>query len=109
MSEIGTGLKIFKLNKKMDEMTAKTQPNNSSAAHFFLGEPHVFVILEFARRVIKRINSSAQIAFWPLPSDDASQRKPDIRLAKNCIERGSAFQIEVRLLRTIDYFRGERS
>src|SRR4030066_2520193 len=46
-----------------------------------LGNPQEFTILELARKVIELTNSSSEIAFKPLPSDDPMQRQPNIELA----------------------------
>ena len=67
-----------------------------------------FTILELARKVIELTNSRSEIAFKPLPSDDPTQRQPDIGLAKNRLGWGPAVPLEAGLRRTIDYFRSER-
>ena len=59
-------------------------------------------------KVIELTGSLSQIAFKPLPSDDPTQRQPDIGLAKNRLGWGSAFPPEAGLRRAIEYFRGER-
>ena len=48
-----------------------------------LGNPHEFTILELAKKVISLTNSKSKIIYNPLPSDDPTQRKPDISLAKS--------------------------
>jgi len=73
-----------------------------------LGNPQEFTILELARKVIELTNSSSEIAFKPLPSDDPTQRQPDVGLAKNRLGWGPAVPLEAGLRRTIDYFRGEQ-
>ena len=47
-----------------------------------LGNPGEFTILELAQKVIELTGSKSQIVFKPLPSDDPTQRQPDIGLAK---------------------------
>ena len=73
-----------------------------------LGNPHEFTILDLARKVIELTNSRSDIVFKPLPSDDPTQRQPDISLAKNRLGWGSAVPLVAGLRQTIDYFRGER-
>ena len=73
-----------------------------------LGNPQEFTILDPARKVVELTGSPSQIAFKPLPSDDPTQRQPDIGLAKNRLGWGSAVPPEAGLRRTIEYFRGER-
>jgi UDP-glucuronate decarboxylase len=44
-----------------------------------IGNANEVSILEVARRVITRTNSSSSITFTELPSDDPTQRRPDLR------------------------------
>jgi len=46
-----------------------------------LGNPGEFTILELAQKVIALTGSKSKIAFKPLPSDDPTQRQPNIDLA----------------------------
>jgi len=47
-----------------------------------LGNPSERTILEFAKLIIELTNSKSKIIHEPLPSDDPTQRKPDITVAK---------------------------
>jgi UDP-glucuronate decarboxylase len=47
-----------------------------------LGNPEEFTILELAELVIEITGSRSRMAFRPLPSDDPTQRCPDIELAR---------------------------
>lgn len=47
-----------------------------------LGNPEEFTILELAELVIELTGSRSRMAFQPLPSDDPTQRCPDIELAR---------------------------
>lgn len=47
-----------------------------------LGNPEEFTMLELAEKVIEMTGSSSKTVFRPLPLDDPTQRKPDIRLAE---------------------------
>jgi UDP-glucuronate decarboxylase len=47
-----------------------------------LGNPQEYTILELAEETRKLTRSSSEIIFKPLPSDDPTQRKPDITLAR---------------------------
>ena len=73
-----------------------------------VGNPQEFTIPELARKVVELTNSRSEIAFKPLPSDDPTQRQPDIGLARNRLGWGPAVPLEAGLRRTIDYIRGER-
>jgi UDP-glucuronate decarboxylase len=55
--------------------------------------------------VIKLTQSKSQIEFHPLPSDDPTQRKPDITLAQNKLGWEPKVMLEEGLIHTIEYFR----
>lgn len=70
-----------------------------------LGNVGEMTVLDFAKTVIKLTNSKSKIVFCPLPQDDPIQRKPDISLAKEKIDWEPFVDIEVGLLKTIEYFK----
>jgi dTDP-glucose 4,6-dehydratase len=47
-----------------------------------IGNPEEFTMLELAAAVLEVTNSESDLVFEPLPSDDPTQRRPDISLAK---------------------------
>ena len=47
-----------------------------------LGNPVEFTIRELAELVLEMVGSKSKLVQLPLPSDDPTQRKPDISLAK---------------------------
>lgn len=55
-----------------------------------LGNDTEFSILALAEIVIKITGSNSKLIFLPLPSDDPTQRKPDLRLAKKHLENWTA-------------------
>ena len=69
-----------------------------------LGNPSERTILDFAKYIIKLTNSKSKIIFKPLPSDDPTQRKPDISLAKEKLNWEPVVDIESGLMKTIEYF-----
>jgi len=69
-----------------------------------LGNPHEFTILELAELVLDITGSQSQLVFKPLPSDDPTQRCPDIRLAKEQLGWEPKVQLEEGLKKTISYF-----
>ena len=73
-----------------------------------LGNPEEFTILELARKVIANTGSRSEIVFKPLPSDDPTQRQPDISLAKQMLQWEPVVALNEGLRRTISYFRAER-
>lgn len=70
-----------------------------------IGNPREFTILELARKVIELTGSKSQLVFHPLPSDDPTQRNPDIALAKSKLSWEPEIQLERGLVNTIEYFR----
>jgi UDP-glucuronate decarboxylase len=68
------------------------------------GNPGEFTIKELAEMVIKLTGSNAELVFKDLPSDDPTQRKPDITLAKEKLKWEPKVQLEEGLKRTIPYF-----
>ncbi len=69
-----------------------------------LGNPGEFTILELAEKVIDLTGSSSELVFKPLPSDDPTQRQPNISLAKEKLDWEPKVPLEVGLGKTIDYF-----
>ena len=72
-----------------------------------LGNPGEFTMLELADLVIKLTKSKSKIVFKPLPSDDPTQRKPDISLAKKKLKWSPKVKLEQGLKKTIKYFKSE--
>jgi UDP-glucuronate decarboxylase len=70
-----------------------------------LGNPNEFTILDLAERVIRLTGSRSRIVFKPLPADDPTQRRPDIRLAKQKLGWQPTIELEEGLRRTIEYFK----
>ena len=70
-----------------------------------LGNPSERTILDFAKLIIKLTNSKSQIIYKSLPSDDPTQRQPDISLAKKELDWEPKIDIEEGLMKTINYFK----
>lgn len=68
------------------------------------GNPDEFTIMELAEKVISLTNSNSKIIFQPLPSDDPTQRKPDISLAKRELDWEPTIKLDEGLRKTIAYF-----
>lgn len=69
-----------------------------------LGNPGEFTILELARKVIEKTNTSSRLIHCPLPSDDPTQRKPDISLAKKELGWEPVIPLDEGLDKTIEYY-----
>ena len=68
------------------------------------GNPGEFTILELAEKVIELTESESNIELHDLPSDDPTQRKPDISLAKEKMGWDPQIKLEEGLKKTIPYF-----
>ena len=68
------------------------------------GNPGEFTILELANKVIEFTGSSSKLEFKELPSDDPTQRQPDITLAKEVMGWDPEITLEKGLEKTIPYF-----
>jgi UDP-glucuronate decarboxylase len=72
-----------------------------------LGNPREFTILELAKTIIAMTGSRSKIVLNPLPSDDPTQRQPDISLAKQKLGWQPKVDVNEGFKATIDYFRKE--
>ena len=85
------------LVKLMDSLDDFTGPVN-------LGNPNEFSILELAQMIIDMTDSKSKIVFKPLPSDDPTQRQPDISLARKHLDWEPKIKLDEGLKKTVDYF-----
>jgi len=69
-----------------------------------LGNPVEFSIRELAETVIEMTGSRSKLEFKPLPSDDPTQRSPDITLASKVLEWDPRITLRQGLVMTIEYF-----
>ncbi len=69
-----------------------------------LGNPHEFIILDLAKKIIEMTNSKSSIVYNSLPQDDPLQRKPDINLAKEKLKWQPVIEFEEGLVKTVEYF-----
>jgi UDP-glucuronate decarboxylase len=70
-----------------------------------LGNPTEVTILELAEKILKLTESTSGLAFKPLPSDDPSQRQPDISKAKELFGWQPKVAWEEGLVKTIESYR----
>lgn len=71
-----------------------------------IGNPDEFTIRELAEKVIAMTNSSSELVFRELPSDDPTQRRPDISMAKKELGWEPSVKLDEGLEKTIAYFSG---
>ncbi|MEM9201882.1 MAG: UDP-glucuronic acid decarboxylase family protein [Actinomycetota bacterium] len=70
-----------------------------------IGNPNEFTIAELAEVVLELTGSSSVIEMHPLPTDDPTQRKPDITRARELLGWEPQVQLREGVERTIEYFR----
>jgi UDP-glucuronate decarboxylase len=70
-----------------------------------IGNPKEFTMSELADLVIEIVGSSAGVEYLPLPSDDPSQRQPDISLAMAILGWQPTIELREGLEATVEYFR----
>ena len=69
-----------------------------------LGNPGEFTILEFAKKVIDKIDTTSKLVYLDLPKDDPTQRRPDISLAKEKLGWKPKVMLDEGLDKTIKYY-----
>lgn len=69
-----------------------------------LGNPGEFTIKELAEKVLALTGSTSELTFKPLPSDDPTQRKPNIERASKTLGWQPEVALEEGLKLTIPYF-----
>ena len=74
-----------------------------------LGNPDEYTILDFAKKIVAMTDSKSKIVHKPLPSDDPTQRQPDITLAGEKLGWKPRVSVDEGLKRTIEFFRKELS
>lgn len=70
-----------------------------------LGNPHEFSVLELAEKIIRMTNSRSKVVYLPLPSDDPTQRKPVIELARKELNWQPLIMLDEGLSKTIEYYK----
>lgn len=71
-----------------------------------LGNDGEFTIRELAELTISLAGSKSKLVFHPLPPDDPTRRRPDIRLAKSKLDWAPTIPLKDGLKRTVEWFRG---
>lgn len=71
-----------------------------------IGNPDEFTIRQLAEKVIEMTGSSSKLVFKDLPSDDPTQRRPDITKAREELDWEPKIKLEQGLEMTIAYFDG---
>ena len=69
-----------------------------------IGNPSDFTVLELADLVLELTGSRSMIEWHPLPTDDPTQRQPDITRARELLGWEPTVQLREGVTRTIEYF-----
>lgn len=70
-----------------------------------LGNPHEFTIGRLAELVRTEADSSIEVRFLPLPTDDPTRRQPDIGRARQLLGWEPQVELSAGLTRTVAHFR----
>jgi UDP-glucuronate decarboxylase len=70
-----------------------------------IGNPHEFTMLELAELVVETVGGPTTLEHRPLPSDDPTQRQPDITEARKVLDWQPTVELRQGLARTVEYFR----
>ena len=69
-----------------------------------IGNPYELTVKELADVIIKSTKSNSMLIFCPLPSDDPTNRKPDIQRAQSILDWNPEYNLIDGITKTIDYF-----
>ena len=69
-----------------------------------IGNPYEITVTELATIIIKLTNSKSSVVYKPLPSDDPTNRRPDITKARDILQWEPTYDLENGLMKTIEYF-----
>ncbi len=71
------------------------------------GNPGEFTIKELADLIVEKVGGNSSVVYKPLPSDDPTQRRPDISLAKERLDWEPRVELSEGLDKAIAYFKSE--
>lgn len=69
-----------------------------------IGNPTEMTILDFAKKILEKIDTKSEIEYRDLPVDDPKIRQPDITKAQQLLGWNPKVEFEEGIVRTIDYF-----
>jgi UDP-glucuronate decarboxylase len=89
-----------------DQIDGLIKLMNSDYIHpINIGNSHEINVIELANIVLNLTKSNSKIIYTHLPSDDPTNRKPDITKAKNILQWEPMYDLGKGLMKTIKYFR----
>lgn len=101
----GSQTRSFCFVDDLIEAMMRTMEQEETVGPVNIGNPVEFTIRELAEAVLEKIKTDSKIIEMPLPSDDPTQRKPDISLAKKVLHWEPKVELSDGLDRTIPYFK----
>jgi UDP-glucuronate decarboxylase len=101
----GSQTRSFCFVDDLIEAMMQTMEQEETVGPVNIGNPVEFTIRELADAVLGKIKTDSKIIEMPLPSDDPTQRKPDISLAKKVLHWEPKVELSEGLDRTIPYFK----
>lgn len=101
----GTQTRSFCYVDDLIEGIVRMMNNEEFLGPVNLGNPGEFTMIELAQKVIELTDSASKIVYRPLPSDDPTQRKPMIDLAKEKLNWEPKIVLDEGLQKTIEYFK----
>ena len=87
------------------EAMIRTMEQDDTVGPVNIGNPVEFTIRELADAVLSKIDTNSKVVEEPLPSDDPTQRKPNISLAQKVLGWNPEIELSEGLDRTIPYFK----
>jgi nucleoside-diphosphate-sugar epimerase len=69
-----------------------------------IGNPHEITVKQLADCIIQLTKSNSTYVYKPLPSDDPTNRNPDITRAMEVLKWSPKYPLETGILKTIEYF-----
>ena len=83
----------------------KLMNQNETNGPINIGNNYEMTIKELADKILKMIDTKSKIVYKPLPSDDPMQRQPDISKAKKYLKWEPKVNLDLGLIKTINYFK----
>ena len=100
----GSQTRSFCFMDDLLEGMMKMMEQNECVGPINIGKPNELTNRQLAQTVIKKIDSKSSLVEMPLPSDDPTQRKPDISQAQKLLDWNPRIELEEGLDKTIPYF-----
>jgi len=88
-----------------DQLNGLIKLMNSNYVHpINIGNPHEITVKDLATLILDLTKSNSKIVYKDLPSDDPTNRRPDISKAKTILNWEPKYELEKGILQTIEYF-----